>query len=469
MPSIAKKENFDTKDAAHLGDPDPVLLSLFSNRFMTIAEVCGETLRRCAVSENIRSRLDYSLGIFGPDGSLVANAPHLPVHLGSMSYAVQYIIDNHGHDIHPGDVIMSNHPLAGGTHLPDITIMTPVFNEDKVIFWVAARGHHADIGGILPGSMPPTSKTLSEEGAATKYFKLVSKGNFDTDGVTKILLEEPAQYPGCSGTRCLSDNISDLKAQVAANQKGINLITDLINEYDLETVQAYMIHIRNNAEQAVRNLLKDFSKRFEGKDLWAKDYMDDGSPIELRIKIDPKEGSALFDFEGTGPEMYGNLNAPTSITYSAIIYCLRCLVASDIPLNQGCLTPITVEIPENCFLRPSGTAAVVGGNVLTSQRLTDVILKAFEACAASQGDCNNLTFGKGGKSKDGKQEAGFGYYETIAGGSGAGPTWDGTSGVHTHMTNTRIGDVEVMERRYPVLVREFSIRKGTSNCVLENL
>jgi 5-oxoprolinase (ATP-hydrolysing) len=365
-----------------------------------------------------------------------------------------------------GDVLVSNHPMFGGTHLPDITVITPAFSGDKIVFYVASRAHHADIGGILPGSMPPASKELYQEGAAIKSEKLVSEGHFNEKRITELLLDEPGQHPGCSGTRCLSDNINDLKAQVAANQKGINLISTLMSEYGEQVVNFYMTSIQANAESSVRQLLKEVHKRFEGQDLSAEDFMDDGSPIRLKVTIDPEKGEAVFDFTGTGPEVYGNINAPEAVTYSAIIYCLRCLISEDIPLNQGCLKPIHVKIPKKSFLSPSDNAAVVGGNVLTSQRVTDVVLKAFNACAASQGDCNNLTFGfggttysdAGGSTQERKETKGFGYYETIAGGSGAGPTWDGTDGVHTHMTNTRITDSEVFERRYPVLLREFSLR-----------
>lgn len=360
-----------------------------------------------------------------------------------------------------GDVLVSNHPMYGGTHLPDITVITPAFSGDKIVFYVASRAHHADIGGILPGSMPPHSRELSQEGASIKTEKLVSEGNFNEERIVELLLKEPAQYPGCSGTRCLADNLNDLKAQIAANQKGINLISTLIGDYGEDVVQFYMHNVQDNAEQSVRTLLKEVSKRVEGKELTAIDYMDDGSPIKLSVTIDAEKGEAVFDFDGTGPEVYGNINAPEAITYSAIIYCLRCLISEDIPLNQGCLKPIHVKIPKKSFLSPSATAAVVGGNVLTSQRVTDVVLKAFNACAASQGDCNNLTFGFGGNISGQDEVKGFGYYETIAGGSGAGPTWDGTSGVHTHMTNTRITDAEVFERRYPVILREFSLREGS--------
>ncbi|ORY90934.1 Hydantoinase B/oxoprolinase [Leucosporidium creatinivorum] len=440
---------------------DPILLSLFANRFMSIAEAMGRSLQQTAISTNIKERLDFSCALFSPTGDLIANAPHLPVHLGSMSFAVRFQIQKLKGDLHEGDVLLTNHPVAGGSHLPDITCITPVFRDGKIVFFTASRGHHADIGGILAGSMPPTSKTLFEEGASIVSFKVVDKGEYRRDELVRILVEEPAQYPGCSGTRCLGDVESDLRAQIASNNKGVNLINALIDEYSLDTVLQYMDHIRDNAELAVRNLLKEVAKRHGKTELYAIDHLDDGTPIELAIKIDEKEGSAVFDFEGTGPEIFGNLNAPVSVTYSAIIYCLRAMVDQDIPLNQGCLVPITVNLPPGSCLNPSATAAVVGGNVCTSQRVTDVVLKAFEAAAASQGCCNNLTFGTGGKNEQGEHVAGFGYYETIAGGSGAGPHWDGTSGVHVAMTNTRITDPEILERRYPTILHQFSLRKGS--------
>ncbi|KAI9769496.1 MAG: hypothetical protein M1840_003973 [Geoglossum simile] len=358
----------------------------------------------------------------------------------------------------PGDVLVSNHPKHGGTHLPDITVITPAFADNKIIFYVASRAHHADIGGILPGSMPPHSRELYQEGATIASEKLVSEGHFNEELMIKLLHTDPAQYPGCSGTRCLTDNLNDLKAQIAANRKGIQLIGTLVADYGVDVVQNYMRAIQLNAELSVRNLLREVSGRFEGRALEAVDYMDDGSPICLKVTIDKEKGEAIFDFEGTGREVYGNTNAPPAVTFSAIIYCLRCLISSDIPLNQGCLTPITVRIPPNSFLSPSDSAAVVGGNVLTSQRVTDVILKAFKACAASQGDTNNLTFGFGSNIEGETEQKGFGYYETIAGGSGACPNYPGTSGVHTHMTNTRITDSEILERRYPVLLHRFTLR-----------
>lgn len=440
---------------------DPIMLSIFSHRFMAIAEQMGRALQKTSVSTNVKERLDYSCALFDSEGGLVANAPHLPVHLGSMSTCVQKQASIWKGKLKKGDILISNHPMFGGTHLPDITVITPAFSGDDIVFYVASRAHHADIGGILPGSMPPHSRELFQEGAAIKSEKLVSEGEFNEKRMVELLYHEPAKYPGCSGTRCLADNMNDLKAQIAANQKGINLITKLIEDYTEEVVQFYMRNIQDNAEHSVRNLLKDIHSRFGGQDLSAVDYMDDGSPIKLKITIDPEKGEAVFDFTGTGAEVYANINAPEAVTYSAIIYCLRALISADIPLNQGCLTPIHVKIPPRSFLSPSPTAAVVGGNVLTSQRVTDVVLKAFQACAASQGCCNNLTFGYGGNVSGTEETKGFGYYETIAGGSGAGPTWDGTNGVHVHMTNTRITDAEVFERRYPVILREFSLREGS--------
>ncbi|KAK8055518.1 hypothetical protein PG993_000745 [Apiospora rasikravindrae] len=442
---------------------DPILLSIFGHRFMAIAEQMGRALQKTSVSTNVKERLDFSCAIFDATGGLVANAPHLPVHLGSMSTCVRTQAKIWEGKLKKGDVIISNHPSYGGTHLPDITLLMPAFNEkgDKILFYAASRAHHADIGGITAGSMPPHSRELYQEGAAIRSEKIVSEGKFNEERITELLYNEPAKYPGCSGTRCLADNLNDLRAQVSANQKGISLIETLIDEYGEDTVQFYMVNIQQNAENCVRDLLKKVHKRFEGQDLSAVDFMDDGSPIRLRVTIDPEKGEAIFDFEGTGPQVYGNINAPEAVTFSAIIYCLRCLISEDIPLNQGCLKPIHVRIPPRSLLSPSTGAAVVGGNVLTSQRVTDVIFRAFQACAASQGDCNNLTFGFGGNLSGKEEVKGFGYYETIAGGSGAGPDWEGTSGVHTHMTNTRITDSEVFERRYPVLLREFSLRAGS--------
>lgn len=461
-----------------------VQLTVFGHLFMSIAEQMGRTLQRTAISTNIKERLDFSCAIFSPDGGLVANAPHIPVHLGAMQEAVRYQIAAHPVMTH-GDVYVSNHPAAGGSHLPDITVITPVFHlgpdgtpSEKPVFFVASRGHHADIGGITPGSMPPHSRALAEEGAAIMSCCLVRQGVFQEDVITSILTTPNPAAPGSSGTRRLGDNISDLKAQIAANQKGIALVNELILQYSLEVVHAYMLHIQASAETAVRGMLKEraaraieenqqnspqSSEQVEEADeetritseglvvLSARDQLDDGSVIALSVTIDPAVGSAHFDFTGTGPEVFGNCNAPRAVTHSAVIYCLRAMVAMEIPLNQGCLRPVTIDIPRGSLLWPSDGAAVVGGNVLTSQRVVDVILRAFDHCAASQGCMNNVTFGNSTLS----------YYETVAGGAGAGPGWHGRSGVHTHMTNTRITDPEILERRFPVVLRAFGLRTGS--------
>lgn len=447
---------------------DVVQLSIFNHRFMGIAEQMGRTLQRTSISTNIKERLDFSCALFGPDGGLVANAPHVPVHLGAMSSTVRWQLKYWGNNLNEGDVLVTNHPCAGGSHLPDITVVTPVFNNGKLVFFVASRGHHAEIGGITPGSMPPFSKSIWEEGAAIKAFKLVDKGIFQEEGIIKLL-----QFPNSDesahnipGTRRLQDNLSDLRAQVAANRRGITLIKELIEQYGLDTVQAYMTYVQVNAEGAVREMLKSVAARVTSQSpkfgagdsvtIEEEDYMDDGSVIHLNLTIDPHKGEANFDFSGTSPEVYGNWNAPEAVTAAAVIYCIRCLVDVDIPLNQGCLAPVKIHIPLGSFLSPSDKAAVVGGNVLTSQRVTDVVLTAFQACACSQGCMNNLTFG----------DDTFGYYETIGGGCGAGPSWDGTSGVQCHMTNTRMTDPEIFEQRYPVILHTFGLRENSGGAGL---
>eukprot|EP00825_Cyclidium_porcatum_P026350 TRINITY_DN2836_c0_g1_i4.p1 TRINITY_DN2836_c0_g1~~TRINITY_DN2836_c0_g1_i4.p1 ORF type:complete len:460 (-),score=62.00 TRINITY_DN2836_c0_g1_i4:80-1459(-) len=352
----------------------------------------------------LKERLDFSCAIFGPDGSLIANAPHLPVHLGSMQEAVKYQIETLKENWKDGEVIITNHPAAGGAHLPDVTIITPVWESGKPIFYLASRGHHADIGGLTPGSMPPFSKSIYDEGIAIKSFKLVSNGIFKEKEITDILTKPG---PGRIGTRMLSDNISDIKAQVAANNKGQRLIQDLISEYGLKTVHSYMNFIQDNAEESVRRMLVEISLKNKMKEIdfvQEEDYMDDGSKIQLKLIIDRINRTAIFDFTGSGYQVLANTNCPKAVTMSAILYCLRCLVNTDIPLNYGCMKPIKCIIPKNSILNPSDDAPIVGGNVLTSQRITDVILKAFRACAASQGCMNNLTFGNNK----------FGYYETIA-------------------------------------------------------
>ncbi len=458
---ITKAKSYGA-DEEDYSKPDAILISIFSNRFMGIAERMGRTLQRTSVSTNIKERLDFSCAIFGPDGGLVANAPHVPVHLGAMSATVSWQLDHWGFDgLHEGDVLVTNHPQAGGSHLPDITVVTPVFRDGKIVFFVASRGHHADVGGLTPGSMPPFSKTIADEGAAIKTFKLVDRGVYQEEGIVKLLTKPDT---GSKGTRKLADNLSDLSAQVAANQRGITLLNELIDECGLYQVQAYMNHVQDNAELAVRDMLKQAARNViadaarlgaevsgERVTLKAVDCMDDGSQVCLTLTLDAEHGTADFDFTGTSNQVDGNWNAPPAVTNAAVIYSIRCLVKQEIPLNQGCLKPVTIAVPDGCFLSPSESAAVVGGNVLTSQRVTDVCLAAFGACANAQGCMNNLTFG----------DDTFGYYETIGGGAGAGPDFHGASAVQCHMTNTRITDPEILERRYPVILREFSIRHGS--------
>ncbi|SPP75055.1 5-oxoprolinase [Drosophila guanche] len=436
---------------------DPVHLSIFSHRFMSIAEQMGRVLQRTSISTNIKERLDFSCALFGPDGGLVSNAPHIPVHLGAMQETVQYQLRVRGETLKNGDVILANHPSAGGSHLPDLTVITPVFYEgvSRPVFFVASRGHHADIGGITPGSMPPHSTSLAQEGAAFKSFLIVESGLFQEQQIIERLTT-PTAAKGAVGTRNLSDNLSDLKAQIAANHKGIQLVSELIDSYGLNVVQAYMSHIQKNAELAVRDMLRQIGRdslaRTGSTVLQAQEFMDDGSPITLKVTIDAEQGSALCDFTGSGVEVWGNCNAPRAITLSALIYCLRCMVGHDVPLNQGCLAPIQVIIPKNSILDPSEGAAVVGGNVQTSQRIVDTVLKAFRVCGASQGCMNNITIG----------DETWGYYETVAGGAGAGPGWHGAGGVHTHMTNTRITDPEILELRYPMILKRFCLRTDGS-------
>lgn len=459
-PDSEGREESCPRDSSLPKAPDAIQLSIFGHRFMSIAEQMGRTLQKTSVSINIKERLDFSCAIFGPTGDLVANAPHVPVHLGSMAYAVKYQHERHGSTLQPGDVLVANHPISGGTHLPDITVITPVFGAlGNIVFYTASRGHHRDIGGYEGISGNANATTLHQEGASIISFKLVSGGVFDEAGITRILVDEPAQHPNCVGTRSLSDNLSDLKAQIAANAKGASLIEDLITEYGQHTVQFYMSAIQSNAEIAVRKFLQQTHTRVRGRPLRATDSLDNGTRIALSIRT-REDGSADFDFAGTGPECLGNNNAPPSICLSAIIYSLRCLINEDIPLNQGCLSSINVINPKGSILNPSHYAAVYAGNTQTSQRIVDVILKAFRACAASHGCMNSIGFFGGRDRKEGDGYK-FAYGETICGGAGAGPTWNGASAVHVHMTNTRISDVEVLEKRYPILLREFSIRRGS--------
>ncbi len=411
-----------------------VMDALFSNRFFFLATRMGDSLRKSAVSTNIKERLDFSCAIFDRFGNLIANAPHIPVHLGSMSSVVKAIKQKFP-DPKEGSVYISNAPYEGGSHLPDITVVTPCIENGEVTFWVASRGHHADIGGSVPGSMPPFSHQLFEEGSLFEAFELVENGRFNEKRVREILER--------AGARRIEDNLSDLRAQVAANSEGIAGVLALMREYGKESIERYMESIQKISETAVRNFFKSSKK-----ELFAKDFLDNGTPIVLKISIDD-EGGAVFDFTGSGMEVWGNQNTPPSVVRSAIIYTIRAMLREDLPLNEGLIAPIKLSLPEGSLLNPGRESAVVGGNVTTSQRIVDVVLKAFGESAGSQGCMNNVTFGN----ED------FGYYETIGGGAGATPKRYGASGVHTHMTNTRITDVEILERRYPVMIETFALRK----------
>lgn len=420
---------------------DPVMLEIFNNLFMSIAEQMGSTLEKTAYSVNIKERLDFSCALFTPSGDLVANAPHMPVHLGSMSESVRAVIRENEGKIRPGDVYMLNAPYNGGTHLPDITVITPVFDEagKEILFYVGSRGHHADVGGTTPGSMPPDSKTVEEEGVLIDNFKLVENGRFLEEEVRELFTS--AKYPA----RNVDQNIADLKAQIAANQKGVAELHRIVELFGLEVVQAYMGHVQDNAEEQVRRVLDRLN---DGHFIYP---MDDGSQIEARVTIDRETRRATIDFTGTSPQLPNNFNAPSAVCRAAVLYVFRTLVEDDIPMNEGCLKPLDIIIPEGCMLNPVPPAAVVAGNVETSQAITDCLYGATRTLAGAQGTMNNLTFGN----------ERYQYYETIAGGSGAGEGFDGCDAVHTHMTNSRLTDPEVLEWRFPVLLESFGIRRGS--------
>jgi len=420
---------------------EPVMLEIFNNLFMSIAERMGVTLANTAHSVNIKERLDFSCALFDTAGGLIANAPHLPVHLGAMGESVRVIATENAGKMRPGDAFMLNNPYHGGTHLPDITVVTPVFDDGgkEVLFYVACRGHHADIGGITPGSMPPDSSHLEEEGVLIDNFLLVSQGKLREREVHALLTG--ARYPA----RNPEQNLADLRAMVAANQKGVADLGLAVAHFGLETVQAYMRHVQDNAEESVRrviDVLKDGRYAYE---------MDNGAVIRVKIAIDRRNRSALIDFTHTSSQLSSNFNAPAAVTMSAVLYVFRTLVNDDIPLNAGCMKPLQVIIPEGCLLNPRFPAAVAAGNVETSQCVTDALYGALGIMGASQGTMNNFTFGN-----DRHQ-----YYETICGGSGAGDGFHGADCVHTHMTNTRLTDPEVLEWRYPVLIEEFAVRHGS--------
>lgn len=444
---------------------DPILLSIFGHRFMSIAEQMGLVLRKTSLSLNIRERLDFSCAIFDPNGNLVANAPHVPVHLGSMQYPVIYQRKLHGDTMRPGDAFLTNTPKAGGSHLPDLTVVSPVFDAagKEILFYTASRGHHRDIGGLHGISGHPHATCLQEEGAVIDSFKVVSGGEFDEAGVRRLFVDEPAKYPNCTGSNSIHENISDIKAQIAANHKGCILIQELFEQCGRNVVQTYMNALQRNAEASVRNHLKSMAKAYP-QPLVAVDGLDDGTQLHLKIDINPDTGDAVFDFTGTTYESLYYNNGPPSVLRSAIIYVMRCVVNEDIPLNAGCLSAIEIKVPPGTIISPSESAPVYGCNSAIANRVTDVILKAFRSCAASQGTMNGIQM-CGGSAKQPGQEGFTGYKfvygESICGGSGAGPTWHGVSGVHTHMTNTRAMDPEVLEKRLPVLIRQFSMRKGS--------
>ena len=463
---------------------DPVMLEVFNNLFMSIAEQMGVALQNTAYSVNIKERLDFSCAVFDGKGSLVANAPHMPVHLGSMDRAVETIIRENKGKIRPGDVYAINAPYNGGTHLPDITVCTPVFSSPsplvgegrvggreathgsgqvlarqssriqnlptptpcpspqgggEILFWVAARGHHADVGGISPGSMSPNATTIGQEGVYIDNFKLVDRGRFREKEVYALLID--GQFPA----RNPLQNVNDLKAQIAANEKGAHELRKMVRHFTLPVVRAYMRHVQDNAAESVRRVidrLHDSAFAVE---------MDQGTVIKVRITVDKKKREATVDFTGTSPQQPNNFNAPEPVTRAAVLYVFRVMVDDDIPMNAGCLRPIRIIIPEKSLLSPEFPAAVVAGNVETSQEVTNCLFGALGAMAAAQGTMNNLNFGN----------ARYQYYETICSGSPAGPGFPGTDAVHTHMTNTRLTDPEILEFRYPVLLEDFHIRKGS--------
>jgi len=420
---------------------DPVMLEVFNNLFMSIAEQMGVTLQNTAYSVNIKERLDFSCAVFDRNGALVANAPHMPVHLGSMDRSVETIIKLNQGTIKPGDVYALNAPYNGGTHLPDITVVSPVFDDEEkeILFWSASRGHHADVGGSAPGSMTPRATNVNEEGVLFDNFKIVDQGRFCEDELVTVLTDHP--YP----VRNVHQNVADLKAQIAANEKGIQELRKMVDHFGLDVVEAYMGHVQDNAEESVRRVISAL------KNSEYEYPTDQGSVIKVKISVDQEARSATVDFTGTTGVKPNNFNAPEPVTRAAVLYCFRVMVDGDIPMNAGCLRPINIVLPDDCMLRPSYPAAVVAGNVETSQHVTNALFAALGAMSNSQGSMNNLTFGNDT----------YQYYETICSGSPAGPGFNGTDGVHVHMTNSRLTDPEVLEFRFPVLLEDFHIRKGS--------
>lgn len=425
-------------------EADPVLLEVFNNLFMSIAEQMGARLESTAQSVNIKERLDFSCALFDPDGNLVANAPHIPVHLGSMGTSVKEVIQRRGAGMRPGDTYAVNDPYHGGTHLPDVTVITPVFDTsqdagERILFYVASRGHHAEIGGIAPGSMPANSRTIEEEGTLFDNWLLVEGGSFREAQTLSLLTDAP--YP----SRNPATNLADLRAQIAANQKGVDEVARMIGNFGLDVVQAYMRHVQDNAEEAVRRVIDTLE---EGEFAYPTDS---GAVIRVRVRVDREARSATVDFTGTSPQLATNFNAPFAVVNAAVLYVFRTLVAEDIPLNDGCLRPLRIVVPSGSLLAPEPPAAVVAGNVETSQAITGALYGALGVQAEGSGTMNNVTFGN-----DRHQ-----YYETVASGSGAGDGFEGASVVQTHMTNSRLTDPEVLEWRLPVLLEEFAVRRGS--------
>ena len=427
---------------------DPVMLEIFNNLFMSIAEQMGVMLESTAHSVNIKERLDFSCAVFDSEGHLVANAPHMPVHLGSMGESVQEVMKRNAGQMKPGDVYAINDPYHGGTHIPDITVITPVWSASdqgapRVLFYVASRGHHAEIGGITPGSMPPFSKNIDEEGVRFDNWLLVEAGRFREAETIECL--QNAVYP----SRNPNSNIADLRAQVAANEEGIHQLEKMIAHFGLDTVSAYMRHVQDNAEECVRRAIASLSPAASNEPTVYE--MDSGERIVVAIRVDRDARSAVIDFTGTSAQLASNFNAPRSVTMAAVLYVFRTLVEDDIPLNAGCFRPLHVIVPEGSMLSPAYPAPTVAGNVETSQAITGALYAALGLQAEGSGTMNNVTFGNERHQ----------YYETIASGSGAGDGFHGTAVVQTHMTNSRLTDPEVLECRYPVLLESYAIRRGS--------
>jgi 5-oxoprolinase (ATP-hydrolysing) len=425
---------------------DPVMLEIFNNLFMSIAEQMGLRLQNTAYSVNIKERLDFSCAIFDADGNLVANAPHMPVHLGSMGESIKAVMRRNAGAMKAGDVYVLNDPYNGGTHLPDVTVISPVFDQADeagrdILFYVGSRGHHADIGGTTPGSMPPDSAHIEEEGVLIDNFKLV-------DGADGVLREAEARALLASArwpARNPDQNMADLRAQVAANQKGVEELRKMVAFYGLDVVRAYMGHVQDNAEEAVRRVIGALA------DGHFVNELDNGARIEVAIRVDRAARSAEIDFTGTSAQLPNNFNAPSAVCMAAVLYVFRTLVDDEIPLNAGCLKPLKVIIPPGSMLNPHYPASVVSGNVETSTCITNALYGALGVMAAAQGTMNNFTFGN----------ARYQYYETISGGSGAGPGFDGTDVVQTNMTNSRLTDPEILEFRFPVRLESYAIRAGS--------